>query len=162
MNDNYLKKGAEKMVLLKEDMVELKQHFNNKESAIRYCGEKLVQAGCVDSDYIEAMIERDHNQSVYMGNFIAIPHGTDQAKTLIKKSDICVVQVPEGVNFGTEKEEKIVTLLFGIAGIGNEHLRLMQKIALLCSDIENVAQLSDALTKKEIIEKIENEDQGGL
>lgn len=161
MSDNHLKEEND-MVLLKEEMIELNQQFTNKEAAIRYCGEKLVQAGCIDSDYIEAMIERDNNQSVYMGNFIAIPHGTDQAKALVKKSDICAIQVPKGVNFGTEEEEKIVTLLFGIAGIGNEHLRLIQKIALLCSDIENVAQFSDALTKQEIIEKIENEDQGGL
>ena len=63
--------------------IELNQQFNTKEEAIRFCGEKLVEAGCVEPAYIEAMIERDQLLSVYMGNFIAIPHGTEEAKALI-------------------------------------------------------------------------------
>ena len=66
----------------------------------------LVEAGCVDEEYIDAMVDREQNViSVYMGNFIAIPHGTDEAK-ICEKSGICVVQVPDGVDFGTEEEEK--------------------------------------------------------
>jgi PTS system mannitol-specific IIA component len=61
-----------------------------------------------------------------------------------------VVQVPEGVNFGTEEDEKIATILFGIAGLGNDHLALVQQIALYCSDIDNVVTLADALDKEEI------------
>ena len=55
-------------------------------------------------------------------------------------------QVPEGVNFGTEEDEKIATVLFGIAGVGEEHLQLVQQIALYCSDMDNVVQLADALS----------------
>ena len=82
------------------DMIELNRSFKTKEEAIRYCGQKLVEAGCVDEEYIDAMVERDNMLSVYMGNLIAIPHGTDEAKKYVKKSGICVVQVPDGVNFG--------------------------------------------------------------
>ena len=59
----------------------------------------------------------------------------------------------EGVNFGTE-EEKIATVLFGIAGVGEEHLQLVQQIALYCSDMDNVVQLADALSKEEITENL--------
>ncbi|MEA4830613.1 MAG: PTS sugar transporter subunit IIA, partial [Enterococcus thailandicus] len=86
------------MKALDFSMIELNQAFASKEEAIRYCGEKLVEAGCVDEAYIDSMIQRDEMLSVYMGNFIAIPHGTDSAKKYVKKSGICVVQVPEGVN----------------------------------------------------------------
>ncbi len=137
---------------LTTEMVHLNQTFKNKEEAIRYCGEQLVAAGCVSEDYIEAMLEREALLSVYMGNFIAIPHGTDEAKKYVKKSGVCIVQVPDGVNFGTEEEEKIVTVLFGIAGVGEDHLALIQQIALYCSDIDNVIHLADALNKKEIID----------
>ena len=74
---------------------------------------KLVEAGCVEPAYIEAMIERDQLLSVYMGNFIAIPHGTEEAK-ISEKSGICVVQVPEGVNFGTEEDEKLLPYYLGL------------------------------------------------
>lgn len=137
---------------LSDEMIELNKDFQSKEEAIRFCGEKLVKAGCVEPSYVDAMIARDEMLSVYMGNFIAIPHGTEEAKTDVKKSGICVVQVPEGVNFGTDGEEKIATVLFGIAGLGNEHLELVQQIALYCSDVDNVVNLADAQSKAEITE----------
>lgn len=49
------------------DMIELNRSFKTKEEAIRYCGQKLVEAGCVDEEYIDAMVERDNMLSVYMG-----------------------------------------------------------------------------------------------
>ena len=61
-----------------------------------------------------------------------------------------MVQVPDGVDFGDEQEEKVATVLFGIAGVGDDHLELIQKIALYCSDVDNVVTLADALTKDEI------------
>lgn len=141
--------------LLTEEMIFLNQEFKNKEEAIGFCGEKLVSAGWVDPHYIEAMIERDDMLSVYMGNFIAIPHGTDEAKKYVKESGVVVVQVPDGVNFGTEEEQQIVTVLFGIAGVGENHLQLVQQIALYCSDLDNVVTLADSQNKDEIIKNLE-------
>ncbi|GGI66010.1 PTS mannitol transporter subunit IIA [Enterococcus alcedinis] len=143
------------VMTLPSAMVDLNQSFQTKEEAIRFCGRKLVDAGCVEEDYIAAMIERNEMLSVYMGNFIAIPHGTDEAKQYVKKSGICVVQVPEGVNFGTAEEPQIVTVLFGIAGVGDDHLALIQQIALYCSDVNNVVLLADALTKEDIIRQLQ-------
>lgn len=140
--------------ILPKEMIFLNQTFNNKEEAIRFCGKKLVKAGCVEENYVDAMIERDKNLSVYMGNFIAIPHGTDEAKKYVKKSGICIVQVPEGVNFGTETDINIATVLFGIAGVGDEHLQLVQQIALYCSDLDNVVTLADAQEEEEIIKNL--------
>ena len=140
--------------ILPNEMIYLNQQFSTKEEAIRFCGEKLVAAGCVENDYVEAMIERDKMLSVYMGNFIAIPHGTEEAKKYVKKSGVCVVQVPEGINFGTEEDKQIVTVMFGIAGVGDEHLELVQQIALYCSDLDNVVTLADAQKKQEIVENL--------
>ena len=137
---------------INKDLIQLNQSFDSKEEAIEYCGNLLKNAGCVTDAYIPAMIERDKELSVYMGNFIAIPHGTDAAKKEVEKSGITIVQVPRGVNFGDDKDEKIVTVLFGIAGIGDEHLELIQKISIFCADVDNVVKLADAQSKDEIIE----------
>ncbi|MDS3010236.1 PTS sugar transporter subunit IIA, partial [Streptococcus pneumoniae] len=75
--------------------------------AICYCGQVLYEGGYVNEDYIEAMIERDKELSVYMGNFIAIPHGTDAAKNDVLKSGITVVQVPRGVDFGNVSNPQV-------------------------------------------------------
>ena len=40
---------------LDTEMIVLNKAFASKEEAIRFCDQKLVDAGCVDWDYVEAM-----------------------------------------------------------------------------------------------------------
>ena len=129
----------------------MNQHVPDKEAAIRFCRQLLADGGYVEQDYIDAMIKRDKELSVYMGNFIAIPHGTDDAKKDVLKSGITVVQVPDGVNFGTEDDPQVATVLFGIAGIGDEHLQIIQNISIFCADVDNVVKLADAQTEDEVV-----------
>ena len=119
-------------------------------------GKLLVDGGYVNSNYVSAMLDRDKELSVYMGNFIAIPHGTDSAKKEVLKTGVVIVQVPRGVNFGTEENPKLATMLFGIAGIEDEHLDLIQKISIFCADVDNVVKLADAQTVEEIAKYFEN------
>ena len=137
---------------INKNLVKLNENFVSKEEAIEFCGKLLVEGGYVTPDYVPAMIQRNEELSVYMGNFIAIPHGTDAAKKEVKKSGITIVQVPRGVDFGTEDDPKVATVLFGIAGVGNEHLDLIQKISIFCADVDNVVKLADAQSKDEIVE----------
>lgn len=139
-----------------KDLIKLNQAFDNKEAAIRFCGQMLFQGGYVEEDYIESMIQRNKELSVYMGNFIAIPHGTDAAKEKVIKSGITIVQVPDGVNFGTEEDPQVATVLFGIAGIGDEHLQIIQKISIFCADIDNVVKLADAQSEDEVVRLLDS------
>ncbi|EOT26316.1 PTS sugar transporter subunit IIA [Enterococcus saccharolyticus] len=141
---------------LEKDMILLNKEFATKEEAIRESGRLLVEAGCVDDAYVDAMIDRNNLVSTYMGNFIAIPHGTDEAKKYVKKSGISIIQVPQGVDFSTDSdEEKLAMVVFGIAGVDNEHLDILQKIAIFCSDVDNVVKLVSASSIEEIISLLE-------
>ena len=93
-------------------------------------GKLLVDEGCVEPPYVEAMLDREKVFTTYMGMGIAIPHGTSEAKAQVKKTGITLVQFPEGVDFGDEK----ANLVFGIAGIGDEHLDMIQKIVQALDD----------------------------
>lgn len=135
---------------IEKELMQLNQHFKTKEEAIRASGELLVQAGYVEPSYIDAMLERNQLVSTHMGNFIAIPHGTEDAKKYVKKSGISLIQVPKGVNFGTAETSNLAMIIFGIAGVGNKHIELLQTIALFCSDIKNVMKLADAQSIEEI------------
>ena len=141
------------MNLKKHDIL-LGQEIGSKEEAIRKAGEVLVENGYVDADYIPAMLEREKIVSTYMGNFIAIPHGTDDAKKSIKNTGISIIQIPGGVNFADEgdSEDKLVFVVFGIAGKDGEHLELLSKIAIFCSEQENVVKIVNASSEEEIIE----------
>ena len=114
-----------------------------REDAIRASGELLVEKGCVDADYIDAMVERDKLTSVYMGMGVAIPHGTNEAKDAVRRTGVVLQQYPEGVDFDGEK----AYLLFGIAGKGNEHLEVL---AAVCKAIEDEAVLEKMKTTDDV------------
>ncbi|WP_294784844.1 PTS mannitol transporter subunit IICBA [uncultured Eubacterium sp.] len=120
-----------KQVLIKEG-IRLNQAPVSKEEAIQAAGELLHQLGYVDETYVAAMQEREKLITTYMGMGVAIPHGTSQAKGTVKKTGIVFLQYPEGVDFGDEKAQ----LVFGIAGIGDEHLDLLAKICEVLEDEE--------------------------
>ncbi|GKU84702.1 PTS sugar transporter subunit IIA [Niallia sp. NCCP-28] len=137
------------MSILKKENIILNSSVSEKTEAIKKTGEILVEQGYVSADYIEAMLKREELSSTYMGNFLAIPHGTDDAKTAVLNSGLSVVQVPNGVDFG---DGNIVKLLIGIAGKDGEHLEILSQIAIVCSEVENVEKLVAAKTEEEIIE----------
>lgn len=142
------------MSLLVAENISLKQAYTSKEEAIRATGEFLVARNHVKEPYIEKMIARDEMTSVFIGNLVAIPHGTEDSQEDILESGIVVIQVPEGVDFDGNQ----VKVLIGIAGIGDEHLDLLSTIAIACSEIENVEKIIDAATIAEIIELFEMEE----
>lgn len=136
-------------VLIKES-IKLNQAPVTKEEAIRMAGELLVERGAVDSSYVEAMLEREKIVTTYMGMGIAIPHGTAEAKGAVKKTAISMVQFPDGVDFGEEKAQ----LVFGIAGIGDEHLDLLSKIAGTLDDPEVLDKMKNTDDVEWILETL--------
>ncbi|WP_430488044.1 PTS mannitol transporter subunit IICBA [Priestia flexa] len=139
--------------LLREENIFLNKEFSNKEEAIRFAGEVLVKGGYVEESYIEAMIERDNITSTYMGNDVAIPHGTEEAKKNVLKSGFTVLQVPNGVDFDGEQ----VRLIFGIAGKDGTHLEILSGIAVTCSDMDNIEKMVQATSAKELKAIIQGE-----
>ena len=131
-----------KQVIIAEG-IKLGQKPVSKEEAIQAAGELLVKLGYVDESYVDAMQEREKLVSTYMGMGVAIPHGTTQAKGTVKKTGIVFIQYPEGVDFGAEKAQ----LVFGIAGIGDEHLDLLGK---LCTLLEDPALLETLKTTDDV------------
>ncbi|MFC7785220.1 MULTISPECIES: PTS mannitol transporter subunit IICBA [unclassified Rossellomorea] len=132
--------------LLLEENIFMNQSFATKEEAIRFAGEALVKAGYVEDSYVDAMIDREGITSTYMGNNVAIPHGTEDAKKAVIKSGFTVVQVPDGVDFNGEKAK----MIFGIAGKDGTHLEILSGIAVVCSEQENVDRMVLAKSAKEL------------
>lgn len=132
--------------LIPTENILVNQHFTSKEEAIEAAGQKLVEAGAVNPGYIQAMKEREAIVSTYMGNFLAIPHGTDEAKAEVIKSGIVLLQAPEGIDW----EGNIVKVVVGIAGKDGDHLDLLSQIAIVFSEEENVERVINAQSADEI------------
>lgn len=118
-----------------------------RDDAIRAAGRILVDAGAVDPSYIESMLERESTVSTYMGNWLAIPHGTNEAKDLIRRSAMSLLRYEEPIDWGGESARFVV----GIAGLENEHLEILSKIAIVFSDDEQVDRLLAAGSSDELV-----------
>ncbi|MBL1225321.1 PTS sugar transporter subunit IIA [Enterococcus sp. BWR-S5] len=131
--------------------VMLNQSFDNKREAIISAGKLLQERGYVTGNYIPKMIERDQMTSTFIGNMVAIPHGTEDSKAEILRSGIVLIQVPQGVSFDGNE----VKLIIGIAGAEGQHLELLSEIAMVCSEMENVEKLVAAQDKDAVIQLFE-------
>ncbi len=141
-------KNDRKQVITAEG-IRLNQRPVSKEEAIQAAGELLAKLGYVDPSYVDAMQEREKLTTTYMGMGVAIPHGTTQAKGTVKKTGIVLLQYPEGVDFGDEKAQ----LVFGIAGIGDEHLDLLAKICDMLEDEEVLETLKTTADTDWVLER---------
>ncbi|MCD8334339.1 MAG: PTS mannitol transporter subunit IICBA [Clostridiales bacterium] len=137
--DDGIPTPAVKKTVMVAEGIKLNQAPVTKEEAIQAAGELLAQLGYVDASYADAMQEREKLVTTYMGMGVAIPHGTTQAKGTVKKTGIVLLQYPEGVSFGDEKAQ----LVFGIAGIGDEHLDLLAKICETLEDEETLDKMKN-------------------
>ena len=140
---------AKPTVMVKEG-IRLGQKSVSKEEAIEAAGNLLYELGDVEKDYMEAMQERERTVSTYLGMGVAIPHGTGDAKNKVKKTGIVLVQYPDGVDFGDEKAQ----LVFGIAGVGNEHLELLGKITQVIDSQENLDKLKTAGNVQDVLDML--------
>ena len=122
-----------------------------RDDAIREAGALLVAAGAVKQEYVDSMFERENSVSTYMGNFLAIPHGTNDAKESIVRSALSLVRYAEPIDWDGQP----VRFAVGIAGLNNEHLEILSKIAIVFSDEDEVQKLIDAGTAEEIFALLE-------
>lgn len=132
--------------LIPTENILINQTIADRDSAIEAAGSKLVEIGAVTQDYIQAMKEREAIVSTYMGNFLAIPHGTDEAKSAVLNSGIVLIQAPEGIDWDGNEVKVVV----GIAGKDGEHLDLLSQIAIVFSEEENVERVINAQSAEEI------------
>lgn len=137
------------MAILTKEKIRLHAEVRDKYEAIRMVGQLLVDAGHVPVEYIDAMIRREEILSTYMGAGLAIPHGTNDARGLVRSTGLAVLTVPNGVLF---EEGKMARLIVGIAAVGDEHMDLLTNIAMIVSDEEQASRLIEARTEDEVLD----------
>jgi PTS system mannitol-specific IIC component len=143
--------------VLREESIVLRGQAATRDDAITEAGRLLVEAGAVDPSYVDAMHERETSVSTHMGNLLAIPHGTNEAKTSIHRTAISFVRYPDGIDWKGKRAEFVI----GIASAGSDHLKLLGKIAQVFLDEERVAQLRAAQTPGEVAQILSVVGDGG-
>jgi mannitol PTS system EIICBA or EIICB component len=132
--------GSSSNDLLDTGSVVLAGRSATREAAISEAGRLLVEVGAVEPAYVDAMHEREQSVSTYMGNLLAIPHGTNDAKAAIRRTAVSFVRHPEPIDWDGNPVEFVI----GIAGAGDDHLALLSRVAEVFSDPEQVERLRAA------------------
>jgi PTS system mannitol-specific IIA component len=115
--------------------------------AIDEAGRILVASGAVTAEYPRYMHDREVLVSTYMGNFLAIPHGTNEGKDTVLASALSFVRYDNPIDWGGNP----VRFVVGIAGKDGGHMDVLSSIALIFSDEEEVDRLLVAETPEEVL-----------
>lgn len=141
----------EALFTLSAKHIHLNLAAENKTQAIRFVGQKLVEGGYVEPEYIEAMLAREKLTPTYLGESIAVPHGTIEAKDRVLKTGIVICQYPKGVQFGEEPDE-IARLVIGIAAQNNEHIEVITRITSALDEDGVIERLCETQDVQEVLE----------
>ena len=131
----------------------------DKNEAIRQVATLLAENGKVAPEYVEGMFAREAQENTYLGNGVAIPHGTPQSRHLIKETAIAVLQVPGGIDW-EDGEGEPAYLIVGIAASDNEHLAVLKRLSTVVGD-EEVAERLAKTTDAEDIRRALSDVAGG-
>ncbi|OSE11321.1 bifunctional PTS fructose transporter subunit IIA/HPr protein [Salmonella enterica subsp. enterica serovar Cerro] len=123
------------------------EQAGNKEEAIRQIAAALAQAGNVAGGYVDGMLAREQQTSTFLGNGIAIPHGTTDTRDQVLKTGVQVFQFPQGITWG---EGQVAYVAIGIAASSDEHLGLLRQLTHVLSDDSVAEQLKSATTAEEL------------
>jgi PTS system mannitol-specific IIA component len=132
------------------ELPQINLHGTAKTSAeaIDEAGRILVSTGAVTAEYPRYMHDREVLVSTYMGNFLAIPHGTNEGKDTVLASALSFVRYDDPIDWGGNP----VRFVVGIAGKDGGHMDVLSSIALIFSDEEQVDQLLVAETPEQVLD----------
>ncbi len=123
--------------ILARDSVYVGKQADSQDEAIEFVGGALVDLGLVDAPYVDAMKKREESFSTYLGNGVALPHGTFDAKSSVHGTGIVIAQYPDGVPWGDETAR----LVIGLAATGEDHVNVLAQLAEVLMDEELCEQL---------------------
>ena len=144
------------MLKLTTSDIKMKKNASDKTEAIRAIAADLTAKGLVDQGYVEGMLNREAQNSTFLGNGIAIPHGTTDTRGLVKETGVAVHHFPEGIDWADGNR---VYVAIGIAAKSDEHLGILKQLTKVLSADGVEQKLQQAKTENEIIALLHGEVQ---
>jgi mannitol/fructose-specific phosphotransferase system IIA component len=135
--------------------IKLGRTATSRSDAVDQVGRTLLEIGAVEAGYLPAMHERERLVSTCVGEGVAIPHGTDEARQHVRRTSLVVLQFPEGVDWGGND----VRLCVGIAANGNEQVGILASLARVLVDAELAAQLREAKDAETVIRILQSTNE---
>lgn len=128
------------MGVLPREAIRLGMTAGSKEDAILIAGRILEELGAVAPGYADAMLEREKSISTSIGEGFAIPHGTDESRSLVQRTALSFVQFPAGIDWDGDR----VFVAIGIAARDDAHMEILGELANILVEPDQAAQLREA------------------
>ncbi len=144
------------MLELAKEQIAMGQKAADKSAALRLLAEQLVADGLVADGYLDGLQAREAQGSTFLGQGIAIPHGTPQTRELVFATGVRLLQFPEGVDWG---DGQIVYLAIGIAARSDEHLRLLQLLTRALGETDLAEALRRASSAEALLKLLQGAPQ---
>jgi PTS system mannitol-specific IIA component len=141
--------------LLAESSIRLFASATDRFDAVRQCGQALLDAGAVDDSYIDAMLQREQSVSTFVGEGVAIPHGTLAGKEAVKHDALVVLRFPDGVDW----EGNQVQVCVGIAAAGGGHIALLSQLAEILLDPAKAERLRSATDAQQVYDLLTPDEE---
>ena len=126
--------------VLEERAVRLAEVAVDRAAAIHRCADVLEEIGAVHPAYREAMLDREWAMSTYLGEGVAIPHGLDVSRVLVRRDALAVLRFPAGVGWDGDR----VSVCVAIAARGDGHVALLSTLADILLDPHRARALREA------------------
>ncbi|MFH4601529.1 fused PTS fructose transporter subunit IIA/HPr protein [Vibrio diabolicus] len=136
------------MLKLNKNDITLSQSATDKFEAIKSIAQSLTDKGLVEHGYVEGMLNRENQNSTFLGNGIAIPHGTTDTRSMVKTTGVAVHHFPQGVDWG---DGNTVFVAIGIAAKSDEHLGILKQLTKVLGADGVEERLRNAKNEDEII-----------
>jgi mannitol/fructose-specific phosphotransferase system IIA component len=134
--------------VLVTEAIRLGQRASDKLDALRQSGTVLLDIGAVEAGYLDAMLAREEMVTTFMGEGVAIPHGTNEARGLVHRTALGFLQFPDGVDWG---DGATVRVCIPIAAAGGEHMALLSALAMVLVDPDKAEALRSASSADDVL-----------
>ena len=144
------------MLELTIEQISMGQTAVDKSAALHLLADKLVADGLVAEGYLSGLQAREAQGSTFLGQGIAIPHGTPETRDQVFSTGVRLLQFPEGVDWG---DGQIVYLAIGIAAKSDEHLRLLQLLTRALGETDLGQALRRAASAEALLKLLQGAPQ---
>ncbi|PYD12822.1 MULTISPECIES: phosphoenolpyruvate--protein phosphotransferase [Pseudomonas syringae group] len=144
------------MLELTLEQISMAQSAVDKTAALKLIADHLVADGLVAEGYLTGLMNREQQGSTFLGQGIAIPHGTPETRDLVFTTGVRLMQFPEGVDWG---DGQMVYLAIGIAAKSDEHLRLLQLLTRALGEEDLGQALREAKTPEDLLKLLQGAPQ---
>lgn len=142
------------MLKLTNNDITMAQVAKDKIAAIKAIAKQMNNRDLVTVEYVDGMLNRELQNSTFLGNGIAIPHGTTDTRSLVNQTGVVIHHFPNGVNWG---DNNLVYVAIGIAAKSDEHLDILKQLTKVLS-VDGVEEKLKAANNKEDIISLLNGD----